>query len=226
VSDRDAELRRQMSEHLGFIAHEVRNPLSSARMAFGLLQRRELSGGGRAVELLGRTLRRTNDVIDNALNHATLTLGVAPRMEMLSLRDALNDLVADFMAQAEGKGIEIVVSVPADLALEGDRRLLQSALGNLLQNALKFSEPSSTIYLRARRTDGNFCIEVEDACGGLPPGRAEDLFKPLVQRGADQTGFGLGLAIAQQAAQVHGGSLSVRDLPGKGCVFRIDLPAP
>ena len=75
VNERDAELRRQMSEHLGFIAHEVRNPLSSARMALGLLQRKELAGGGRVVDLLARTLKRTGDVIDNALNHANLYVG-------------------------------------------------------------------------------------------------------------------------------------------------------
>jgi hypothetical protein len=68
-------------------------------------------------------------------------------------------------------------------------------------------------------------IEVEDACGGLPPGRADDLFKPLVQRGKDHTGFGLGLTISQQAAQAHGGTLSVRDLSGRGCVFTLQLPA-
>jgi signal transduction histidine kinase len=225
VSDRDAELRRQMSEHLGFIAHEVRSPLSSARVAMELLQRRELAAGGRLVDLLARTLRRTQDVVDNALNHATLSLGVAPRLEALRLRDLLNDIVLDFAAEAERKEIDISLDVPGDPTLDADRRLLASALSNLVQNALKFTRPRSMIEVRARRTDGEISIEVEDACGGLPPGKAEDLFKPLVRRGRDQTGFGLGLAIAQQAAQAHGGTLSVRDLPRKGCVFQLVLPA-
>jgi signal transduction histidine kinase len=224
VTERDAELRRQMSEHLGFIAHEVRNPLSSARMALGLLQRRELAGGGRVVDLLARTMKRTSDVIDNALNHATLSLGVEPRREPLRVSKTLHDLVDDYLAEAEGKGIEIVVRAPEDLVVDGDRRLLQSAVSNLLQNALKFSQPGSTIYLRAFSAESGVSIEVEDACGGLPPGRAEDLFVPLVQRGADHSGFGLGLAIAQQAAQAHGGTLRVRDMPGQGCVFKIELP--
>jgi signal transduction histidine kinase len=224
VSDRDAELRRQMSEHLGFIAHEVRNPLSSARMALGLLQKKELAAGGRVVDLLARTMRRTADVIDNALNHASLSLGVTPRLETLRLRELLNELVDDFTAEAEGKDIEIDVSASADLVLQGDKRLMHSAISNLLQNALKFSPPSSAIHVRARQVGGRVSIEVEDSCGGLPPGRAEDLFKPLVQRGEDQTGFGLGLAIAQQAAHAHGGTLSVRDLPGLGCIFKLDLP--
>jgi signal transduction histidine kinase len=225
VSERDGELRRQMSEHLGFIAHEVRNPLSSARMALGLLQRRELAGGGRVVDLLARTLKRTSEVIDNALNHATLSLGAEPRLEPLRVATVLNELVVDYAAEAEGKGIEIVVSVPQELVLEGDRRLLHSAISNLLQNALKFSRPSSTIYVRGQSAEPGVAIEVEDACGGLPPGRAEELFMPLVRRGTDKTGFGLGLAIAQQAAEAHGGTLRVRDLPGQGCVFKLELPA-
>jgi hypothetical protein len=225
VSERDAELRRQMAEHLGFIAHEVRNPLSSAVVALQLLQKRELAGGGRVVELLARTLRRTSGVIDNALNHATLSLGVAPRLEPLGLRDLLSDIVLDFGAEAERKNIEIVLDVPGDPTLDADRRLLASAISNLVQNALKFTRPDSKIEVRARRTGGDISVEVQDACGGLPPGKAEDLFKPLVRGGQEPTGFGLGLAIAQQAAQAHGGRLSVRDLPGQGCVFRLELPA-
>jgi signal transduction histidine kinase len=224
VNERDAELRREMSEHLGFIAHEVRNPLSSARMALGLLQRRELAGGGRVVELLVRTLKRTSEVIDNALTHATLNLGVEPRLEPLRPSKLLHEVVDDFLAEAEGKGIDIVVRAPEDLQVQGDRRLLHSAVSNLLQNALKFTRPGSPVYVRALTADGGVSLEVEDACGGLPPGRAEDLFVPLVKRGGDQSGFGLGLAIAQQAAQAHGGALRVRDKPGQGCVFKIELP--
>lgn len=227
VSQRDAELRREMSEHLGFIAHEVRNPLSSARMAFGLLQKRELAAGGNVVDLLARTLKRTGDVVDNALHHASLSLGVSPRPERLLLAPLLDEIVFDCSAEAQVKGIDVVVTVDPELAVEADPRLIHSAIANLLRNGLKFSRPSSMLHVRGRRTEsGRVHVEVEDACGGLPPGRAEDLFAPLVRRGADKTGFGLGLAIAQQAAVAHGGSLSVRDVPGTGCVFTLDLPAP
>jgi signal transduction histidine kinase len=226
VSDRDAELHRQMSEHIGFIAHEVRNPLSSARMAFTLLQKTELAGGGRVVELLAKNLRLTGEVIDNALHHSALTLGVQPRAEVVRLRALLDGVVFDCASEAQAKGLEVVVSASADLSLEADPRLLQSAIANLVRNAIKFSAPSSAISVRAGRVEGRISIEVEDSCGGLPDGCVEDLFKPLVRRGPDQTGFGLGLAIAHQASQAHDGMLTVRDLPGKGCVFTLDLPAP
>lgn len=228
VTQRDAELRRQMSEHLGFIAHEVRNPLSSARMAFRLLQRRELAGGGRVVDLLAKTLRRTGDVVDNALQHASLSMGVTPRIERLHVAGLLEEIVFDCSAEAEVKGIDVIVTAAPDLVVDADPRLLHSAIANLLRNGLKFSRATTIINVRAKRREGSgrIEIEVEDACGGLPEGRAEDLFKPLVSRGPDQTGFGLGLAIAQQAAAAHNGTLSVRDLPGHGCIFTLDLPAP
>ena len=78
--------------------------------------------------------------------------------------------------------------------------------------------------LRAHTREGRVLIEVEDECGGLPPGKAEELFRPFEQRSSDRSGLGLGLAISMQSVEANGGELSVRDLPGKGCVFTISLP--
>jgi signal transduction histidine kinase len=69
-------------------------------------------------------------------------------------------------------------------------------------------------------------IEVEDTCGGLAPGAMEKIFAPFEQASADRSGFGLGLAITRQAIEVQGGSITVRDLPGRGCVFAVDFPSP
>src|SRR5882724_8960618 len=69
-------------------------------------------------------------------------------------------------------------------------------------------------------------IEVEDECGGLPAGLTEQLFLPFERRSADRTGLGLGLAISRQGVQANGGTLDVRNMPGKGCVFSINLPMP
>jgi signal transduction histidine kinase len=67
-------------------------------------------------------------------------------------------------------------------------------------------------------------IEVEDECGGLPEGKAEALFRPFEQHGVDRSGLGLGLSISRRAVEASGGKLYVRDMPGVGCVFTIDLP--
>ena len=67
-------------------------------------------------------------------------------------------------------------------------------------------------------------IEVEDECGGLPGGDVNDLFRPFEQRGADRSGLGIGLGFSRWGAEANGGRLYARDLPGRGCVFVLDLP--
>jgi signal transduction histidine kinase len=78
--------------------------------------------------------------------------------------------------------------------------------------------------LKAHAIADRVVIEIEDECGGLPPGKAEELFQPFMQRAADRSGLGLGLSISNRGVEANGGRLHVRDLPGKGCIFTIDLP--
>jgi signal transduction histidine kinase len=97
-------------------------------------------------------------------------------------------------------------------------------LANLLQNAFKFTRDHTEVKLRAYALGGRVFIEVTDHCGGLPPGRAEKMFTPFAQHGEDRSGLGLGLFIARRSVEADAGTLSVRDMPGTGCVFTISLP--
>jgi signal transduction histidine kinase len=222
--ERNLEIQRQASEHLGFIAHELRDPLSAARLALQRLRLQELSQGGRTVDLLERNLKRTADLIDTTLTHASMKLGVAVRPEPLRLRDFLEEIRLDSAGEAQVKDIEVRLSVPEDLVLQADPRLLRSAVTNLLLNAIKFTPQEGSVSVSVRRHDGRLLIEVADSCGGLPPGKVEELFAPLVQRAENRSGFGLGLSISLQATEAHNGTIRVNDLPGHGCVFIIDLP--
>lgn len=226
VKQRDQELERQTSEHFGFIAHELRNPLSAARSALHRLRGNNQADRERAVELLDRSLRRTTDMIDNALSHATLKLGVDPTMERVALADLLRDIELDAGAEAQARSVDLTVAAPGGTVIAADPRLLRSAVFNLVQNALKFSHAGSTVAVNVGNAPDSVTIEVVDACGGLPPGKVEDLFSPTVQRGENRSGFGLGLSIARQAVEAHRGSIDVRDVPGTGCVFSIRLPQP
>jgi signal transduction histidine kinase len=117
-----------------------------------------------------------------------------------------------------------VTSVDHALVVLADRQILAAAVFNLLQNAFKFTRAHSSVRLRASATSTRVLVEVEDECGGLPPGKMEDLLRPFEQRGHDRTGVGLGLSICFKAVKAMDGELHIRDLPGKGCIFTIDLP--
>ena len=225
VSQRDLERDREASAHLGFIAHEVRNPLSAAQLAFAQLRRAGLAPSGRATEVVERSLRRTADVIENALAQTSLKLGIEPKLQRIHPPSFLREIVDDLALEAEARELTISITDAAAIDVQADPRLLRSALFNLVSNAIKFSREGTRVALSVFRGDGQVTIEVADACGGLPPGKAEDLFAPLVQRGEDRTGYGLGLAIARQAVEAHAGTIALRDLPGHGCVFSVVLPA-
>ena len=115
--------------------------------------------------------------------------------------------------------------IEAGLAVEVDQQVLSSVVFNLLQNALKFSPPRSTITLTVGASAERVLIEVQDECGGLPVGDDfKELFRPFEQRGTDRSGLGIGLAFCRWGAEANNGRLYARNLPGTGCVFTVDLP--
>ncbi|HWZ87208.1 MAG TPA: ATP-binding protein, partial [Polyangiaceae bacterium] len=95
---------------------------------------------------------------------------------------------------------------------------------NLLQNAFKYSRPRGHVALTTRITSDRVLIDISDECGGLPRGKAEEMFRPFTQGSSDRSGLGLGLSIALNAARANSGDIHVQDIPGKGCIFTIDLP--
>jgi signal transduction histidine kinase len=117
-----------------------------------------------------------------------------------------------------------VATVDPSLAISGDRDQLYAAVINLLQNAFKFTHNHTEVTLEAYALSDRILIDVSDQCGGLPPGNAEKMFAPFMQNGMDRSGLGLGLSIARRNVEANAGVLSVRDVPGTGCVFTITLP--
>ncbi|MGO8999848.1 MAG: sensor histidine kinase [Polyangiaceae bacterium] len=115
---------------------------------------------------------------------------------------------------------------PIDQAIDvdADPQVLSGVIANLLQNAFKFTHAGGHIAVRTSLVGARVQIEIEDECGGLPPEKAEQLFGAFRQLGANKAGLGLGLYISRRGVESSGGKLSVRDVPGSGCVFTIDLP--
>ncbi|MDM0108505.1 HAMP domain-containing sensor histidine kinase [Variovorax sp. J22R24] len=117
-----------------------------------------------------------------------------------------------------------VADVDAQLGISGNRDHLLAALVNLLHNAFKFTHAHTEVTLSAYAKGDSVLIDVKDNCGGLPPGATANIFRPFIQVGDDKSGLGLGLSIARRHVNADGGVLGVRDLPGVGCVFTIELP--
>ena len=223
---RDAEQQRLHNEHIAFIAHELRNPLASATTAHEILKMQgSIPLDARAGIALARGLLSMQELIDHALSVSRVASGIELHREPVRLSDLLAEAEMVAAGEADGRNIQIHLHVEQDVTLQIDRRLMRSALNNIVRNAVKYTERGTQVDIRSKVDAGHVVIEVEDACGGLPPGKVEGVFAPFVRLTTREPGFGLGLAIAKQAIDAHGGTIRVQNLPGKGCVFVLELPA-
>jgi signal transduction histidine kinase len=221
---RESHIEEQRQEHLADLSHELLNLLNVAVLAFESLRTGRVAIGGSTGTLLERSLMQLRDLSDRSLADIRL-VAQHHYAEVFTVASFLEDLEVGSLLQAHSRELVLEIGpVGRDVQLEGDRQILTAALANLVQNAFKFTLPATRISLTTRVTDDRVLFEVADHCGGLPPGRAEELFHRFEQRGTDRTGSGLGLSIALKAAQANHGKLSVRDVPGTGCVFTLDLP--
>ena len=214
-----------LNERLGFLAHDLRNLIQNATLAVTAIKAGNVGLAGATGAVLDRSLIGLRNLVDRSLADVRVTAGMPPRRELLSLAQFIGEvrISASLEAQARGCGFD-VPAVDPGLAVEADRDLLFSAVGNLLQNAFKFTEPHTEVLLHAHATGDRILIDVEDNCGGLPPGDAEKMFLPFTQGSTDKSGLGLGLAICRRSVEANGGVISVRNVPGSGCVFTIELP--
>ncbi|HET9326247.1 MAG TPA: HAMP domain-containing sensor histidine kinase [Candidatus Eisenbacteria bacterium] len=221
---RDLDMSGARVTRQGFFAHELRSHLNAALLAFQVVKSGKVGVSGSTIDVLERSLRSLRDLIDRSVSEVRLDAGVHHK-ERLRLADLIEEMEIDASMDAASHGLQFSVGrVDKNLLVDVDRHLLASAISNLLQNAFKFTRPSSHVCLRTRSAGDHVSIEVEDECGGLLPGTEEAIFQPFQQRGANRAGLGLGLAISRQAVEVNGGRISVRSLPGKGCVFTVVLP--
>jgi signal transduction histidine kinase len=144
---------------------------------------------------------------------------------LMSLADFIAEVQDSVSLQAQALECSFHVSaVDPALAVDANPDMLFSAVGNLLQNAFKFTHHHTEVSLNAYAVGDRVRIDVEDHCGGLPLGAGEKLFLPFTQSGSDRSGLGLGLSICRRSVEASNGFLRVRDVPGTGCVFTIDLP--
>jgi len=211
-------------ERLGHAAHELRDGLNTAVLAFHTLKRGAVAVNGSTGAILGQSLMSLRAVVDRTLSEVRLDAGTQRRARV-PVVTFIDEIAASGMLHSEYRHIQFTVEpIDPGLSIDADPQLLTSAVMNLLHNAFKNTPPGGRVLLRARAEHGRLLIETEDECGGIPPGKG-DLFQKFGDRGgSDRSGLGLGLSIARKAVRAHGGEISIHNMPGKGCVFVIAVP--
>lgn len=214
-----------LNERLGFLAHELRNHLHTATLSVMALKAGRVGLTGATGAVLDRSLIGMRSLIDRSLAEVRMEAGLDPRTQLISLADFIADVKISTDLEAQSRGCQFTVQ-PVDLALalNVEREILFSAVGNLLQNAFKFTRPGTEVTLGAYAAADRIRIDITDHCGGLPVTTPEDLFVAFRQSAKDRSGLGLGLAISRRGVEANSGTMAVRDVPGVGCVFTIDLP--
>jgi signal transduction histidine kinase len=219
------EATGRSDERIAFLVHELRNLIHTAMLAFQALKSGTVGISGSTGAVLDRSLVGLRDLIAHSLDDVRVTKG-ALHQERIVLSKFIDEVAAVAMLVARPMGITLVVSPVDEVdAVLADRQILSAVVGNLLQNAVKFTRPHGTVVLRVRATTDRLMIEVEDECGGLPDtADGGELIPAFGQRSDDRRGLGVGLVFSRWAAEASGGRLYARNLPSRGCIFTVELP--
>ena len=211
---------------LSFFVHELRNLVNTAIVAFQVHKTGTPEFNSPSTAIVQRSLLALRSLIARPLAQVRVAHGLE-HQELIAVADVVREQVAAAGLEAERRGVALVAaSERPDLHILADPVILAAVVGNLLQNAIKFTRPGTTVTISVHDDAGRVRIEVQDACGGLPDQDVEALFRPFEQRGRDRSGIGVGLAFSRWGTEVNGGHLYARNLPGHGCVFVVELPLP
>jgi signal transduction histidine kinase len=211
-------------ERSGVLAHELRNKLSAAQVGFDAIKSGRAPVVGAVAAVVTRSLDGIAMLISRTLLEVRLDSGLSHRT-VVPLCELIDEAHEEAALEAARRGVMLSVDhVDPSIEINVDPQILHGVLGNLLQNALKFTPRGGLVRVAVTPTSGRIRIRVEDECGGLPPGKFEELFDAFAQRGPDRSGLGLGLFISRKGIEASGGSIFVRDVPRHGCIFTIELP--
>lgn len=226
------ELDQLKSEFIGIASHELRTPLSLV-LGYSSLLRHRLQGPDR--ESLQRVIDgalRMSDIIDDLIQlHRADVDQLTLNRTNIDIWAVLRDVVAEFTALAGARHIKLLAECPSQpVWLAADREKLLLALANLVDNALKFTEPGGRVLITGRVLEQQAGVEIEvcDTGIGIERRDLERIFARFYQVAPSttrvQNGLGLGLALTQVFIELHGGQIEAQSRPGEGSVFRVHLP--
>jgi hypothetical protein len=212
------------SERLGFLAHEVQALANTATIAFEALKRGNVGNTGSTAAVLDGCLMAIRGLLARSLAEARLPQRLLNRAPF-PVAAFIEELAAAATVEANARGIALTVMPVEDgVVIDADRQILAGVVRDLLQNAFKFTRPSSTVTLRVGASAERVLIEILDECEGLPHENGPDLFRSFQELPGEGSDLGFGLAFSRWGVEVNGGRISARNLPKMGCVFTVDLP--
>lgn len=233
MAQRLQELMTSQRQLLSDVSHELRSPLARLQVALGLARQRVVGQADAEFDRIERETERLNDLIGQLLSLAKLEASAAPATrEPVDLAELLTSVAddADYEARASRRRVAITRSEPA--MIQGEARLLHSALENIVRNAVRYTPEDTSVSLSLERDSGkpdSWRIVIRDQGPGVPEAMLPRLFEPFVRVGDARDrasgGYGLGLAIAQKAVRLHGGEVSALNEPAGGFSVVVTLPA-
>lgn len=209
-------LIRSQQQLLRDISHEVRSPLTRIRLASGLLAQRDASAVA-AVNRIDDEVARLDELIDRILDVSRLESGaITWHREAIDLNGLVERIVTDAVFEAEQLGKTLERHIPVEmLPITGDRDWVQSAIENVIRNALKHTPPGTAINVVLDRHESSAELVVADSGGGVPEGDETRIFEPFYRSSGaiarSSSGSGLGLAIAARVVLEHGGVIESRN---------------
>jgi heavy metal sensor kinase len=209
-------------------SHELRTPLAAMEAILGVVraEQREPAEYEQALDDLADETARLRTLVEDLLRLARGSGPAAMRLAEVDLSTLIEDVVDALRPLAEERGLTVEHHVDAGLVIQGDSDSLIRLLLNLLENAIKFTEQGA-IVVSASPQSGSVVIDVTDTGIGIAPSDLASIFEPFhrADRARSTPGAGLGLSLARQIAQNHGGTLEVRSREGEGSTFTVTLPS-
>jgi signal transduction histidine kinase len=217
-----------------FVTHELKTPLTAIQGSSELISRYNMNDDKRKqmALLINTESKRLARMIETFLNVERLTAGqMELRREAIAMSDLVNACLERARPLADRKQITLQPAIPSEPVerIEGDRELMEYAVYNLVNNAIKYSPPDTVVRVRATRNGDDVHLTVADQGIGMDQSEMRNLFQKFYRtrraEASGEKGTGIGLSIVQQIISHHGGRIEVASEPGKGSQFTVILPA-
>jgi signal transduction histidine kinase len=231
---KESEAARLQSDFVAAVSHEFRTPLTSMRQFTSMLLEGRVSNEeerSNYYEALSRGTQRLTRLVENLLDFGRLEAGShGYNMERVRAKEWLERITSEFQEEVERRGyrVELTWNAPEGSLLLADDAALGRALWNLLDNAVKYSPESKTIWVQGRYERGWLILTVRDRGVGIPAREHRRIFRKFVRGtippGRTVRGTGLGLALVEQIVRAHGGTVRLESKVGEGSTFSIRLP--